>query len=219
MKVYLKNRKVYRIGINDADYVVEKGGDFCPYYLRWKTMLFRVYKKPYTCYKNTNVCDEWLVFSNFKKWMETKDWQGKHLDKDLLGDGTLYSPDTCCFIDPIVNSFIAKKPYIGKYEIGVSKSHNRYFARCSNPMTGKREVVGRFNCETAAMLAYKATKIRHTKSLAATQPEPIRSALLEKLGMGAAGVLDFDLESYTLSPELPKEQPIMTRKVDNDIPF
>lgn len=39
------------------------------------------------------------------------------------------------------------------------------------------------------------------------------------LGMGAAGILDFDLESYTLSPELPKEQSSVTRKVDNDIPF
>jgi len=111
---------VYGIGINDADYRVVKqeciNGKsrqtwMCPFYRKWKDMLKRCYSKRFhesrPTYKGCTVCEEWLTFSNFKSWMEKQDWEGKHLDKDLLiEDNKVYSPETCIFISPEVNTFI-----------------------------------------------------------------------------------------------------------------
>lgn len=85
-------------GISDADYVVcpTIGGKqvWCQYYRKWKSMLLRQTPKEWkrhTTYKGCKVCEEWRSFMAFRKWMMTQDWQGKQLDKDLLGDGKLYS--------------------------------------------------------------------------------------------------------------------------------
>lgn len=212
-----KSKKgVYGIGKNDADYPTQVNGKHCPYYLKWKTMLLRVVKKPYNCYDEVNVCEEWLTFSNFKSWMEKQDWEGKHLDKDLLGDGKLYSPDNCCFIDPVLNSFLAENP-VGKYKVGVGKNYNRYLARCCNPFTGERERLGTFGCETAAHLAYKRKKLEHAIELAKGLDPKLAKSLIGKftgLGSGKAGAVDFDLESYTLKPVEPQKAPVVESRDD-----
>ena len=69
---------VFGVGINDADYVikvkVDGGYQDCPYYLKWKEMLRRCYSNRvasyHPTYKDCYVCEDWLIFSNFKKWME-----------------------------------------------------------------------------------------------------------------------------------------------------
>lgn len=60
--------------------------------------------KKHPSYLGCKICNEWLVFSNFKAWMETQDWEGKELDKDIYGQ-ELYSPDTCLMVRPDVNKF------------------------------------------------------------------------------------------------------------------
>jgi len=35
-------------------------------------------------YEECIVCEEWLTFSNFKKWTEQQDWEDKQLDKDFF---------------------------------------------------------------------------------------------------------------------------------------
>ena len=92
---------VYGVGINDADYSVAKTEVIghvdgkrkqkrvwgCPYYEVWANMLKRCYsakcqgKQP--TYKGCSVSEEWLRFSNFGRWMEVQDFEGKQLDKDL----------------------------------------------------------------------------------------------------------------------------------------
>lgn len=54
-----------------------------------------------------SICDEWHIQSNFTKWFKNNYIQGWHIDKDLVGDGTLYSPNTCVFIPRSLNSVIA----------------------------------------------------------------------------------------------------------------
>jgi len=98
---------IYNIGIPDVDYPVAK----CPFYNRWKDMLKRCYSQKYLkkqpSYLGSSVCEEWKYLSNFKRWMEIQDWEGKHLDKDLLYPGNkIYSPNTCIFISPSLNSFM-----------------------------------------------------------------------------------------------------------------
>ena len=73
-------------------------------------------------YKGCSVSEEWLRFSNFKRWMEKQDWDGKQLDKDILFEGNkVYSAETCVFVTSVVNSFTsdsgAKR---GEWLIGVS---------------------------------------------------------------------------------------------------
>ena len=112
--------KLYGVGINDADYFVSRNekikGEWiqvwkCPYYSRWKDMLYRcyseTYQKKYHSYRGCSVCEEWHLFSNFKSWMETQDWEGKCLDKDLLVyKNKIYSPETCIFIDNSTNTLL-----------------------------------------------------------------------------------------------------------------
>lgn len=106
------------IGINDANYITNKyskiGGKIklvwrCPYYNTWSRMLNRCYGNSASPqYKDVEVCTEWLTFSNFKSWMEEQDWKDKELDKDLFGDGSIYSPDSCCFIPAHLNTLITE---------------------------------------------------------------------------------------------------------------
>lgn len=58
--------------------------------------------------------------------MTNQTWQDKDLDKDLLGNGKLYSPETCVFVDKEVNYTLTVKSNLGDLPIGVSVSHNKY---------------------------------------------------------------------------------------------
>lgn len=142
------SKLVCGVGINDADYATHiydsVGGKQrqlwrCPFYKKWKSMIERScsvkYKDAYPAYADVSVCDEWVYFSNFKSWMETQDWEGKELDKDILLIGNkIYSPDTCVFVDAKLNSFILdNSARRGNWPIGVyyDKRKNRYMSRCS----------------------------------------------------------------------------------------
>lgn len=117
---------VYGVDINDADYKVRDNKwingksvyvDKCKIYSFWASMLGRCYSEKFKdkqpTYHGCHVAKEWHLFSNFKAWMAAQDWQGNELDKDLLGNGKIYSPDTCCFISKSLNNFI-------KFDVGVS---------------------------------------------------------------------------------------------------
>ena len=156
----MKNKLVYGVGINDADYVLVIYKEFprtngkqnrkliwrCPFYDRWAAMLGRCFSNKFktVCptYKDITCCEEWLTFSNFKSWMEQQDWEGKHLDKDLLVyQNKTYSPETCVFITGNINSFITKRQASrGDYPLGVS------YKEKSNDMVNER-----FNCYRASI--------------------------------------------------------------------
>lgn len=85
----------------------------------WQGMIGRCYDPTNPGFRNysskgVRVCDRWLVFSNFvddfpklpgySKWVENPLYQ---LDKDKLGDGLLYSPETCCLISHEENTRLA----------------------------------------------------------------------------------------------------------------
>lgn len=129
-----KGGLVYGVGVNDADYYVTKESVVdgkrvtiwrCPYYIRWCAMLGRCYSKKYherqPTYKGCTVCEEWKYFSNFREWMEQRNWQDRDLDKDFLSEGNkIYGPDTCVFIPSKMNAFIiASSRAKGLYPIGV----------------------------------------------------------------------------------------------------
>mgnify|MGYP007057199411 CR=1 FL=1 len=170
-----KNNLVYEVGINDANYNVtlsEKvDGKWeiiyqCPYYRTWTHMLERCYSDKYherkPTYRECTVCEEWLTFSNFRKWMEQQDWENNQLDKDLLWFGNKeYNPNNCVFIPQIVNSFLTDRGNgRGEYPIGVSfhKKTRKFRAMCCNPFTKRQEHLGLFNGTDQAHSAWKERK-------------------------------------------------------------
>ena len=139
----------------------------CPYYVRWKSMLERCYsdkfhEKQHT-YKDCTVCEEWLYFSNFKRWMINQDWEGKHLDKDLLCKGnSVYSPSACVFVSRVVNNFtVDNHTSRGEYLLGVSwvKRTSKYVAAgIRDPITNITYSIGYFDTELEAHFAWKKRK-------------------------------------------------------------
>lgn len=129
------HRLVSGVGINDANYsvcVVDKSTNkivwSCPYYVKWANMLNRCYNKRYQkvqpTYKDKYVCEEWLIFSNFRAWMEDQVWDGLELDKDILVKGNkIYSPITCAFVPRKINMVLKDgKKSLENLPIGVVKA-------------------------------------------------------------------------------------------------
>jgi len=184
-------RKIHGVGINNADYFTQYKGVSCPYYHKWKKMLERCYsakwQKSKPTYSNCLVCVEWLTFSNFKDWMLTQDWEGKELDKDIISPGNkIYSPDTCMFVNRAINLLIQHKK--SKFATGVSY-HKRDKVFCAAvTYNGKHEHIGNYRTEMEAHNAYKMKKYKIIKDVAMTQPEPLKTALLNhKIGTNNAG--------------------------------
>lgn len=198
-----KPRLVYGVGINDADYVVKKIETIgykngkrkqkliweCPYYRVWKDMLTRCYstkfKERQPTYAGCSVSEEWLTFSNFRKWMEAQDFVGKQLDKDLLFEcNKVYSVETCVFVTQMVNSFtIDCRSSRGEWMVGVSwhKRANKFVSECSNPFTKKGEYLGLFNSELEAHEAWRKRKLELAYDLAAIQTdEKVAKALVNR---------------------------------------
>ena len=130
-------------------------------------------------YKGCSVCDEWLTFSNFRRWMETQDWEGKALDKDLLVyQNKIYSPETCCFISSKLNTFLVKSDKIrGDYPLGVSLHSDN---RCNSQALvafikdGRAsKYLGRFKDEMEAHRAWQLAKITYGEILISNQKDPV----------------------------------------------
>ena len=142
-------------------------------------MLARCYDDKYQdknkSYKDCSVCSEWLIFSNFKNWMKNQDWQGKHLDKDILVVGNKeYSEDRCVFISQELNSFMNDhKRRSGSYMVGVylDKPSGLFKAQCCDPLTKVRKFLGYHHEEINAHLAWKAYK--HSMALLLVESEDI----------------------------------------------
>ena len=157
---------VFGVGINDADYItqptVEGTRVVCPFYRKWKNMLKRCYSTKFQVtrptYKGCSVAEEWLTFSNFRKWMVEQDWKGNDLDKDLLLEGNkIYSSKTCVFICRALNSlFNESSAARGKLPLGVSNHGKNYQAHVNKD--GKLTYLGTFTTPEEAHAAWKKAK-------------------------------------------------------------
>ncbi|HZJ98329.1 MAG TPA: hypothetical protein VFD12_10930 [Oligella sp.] len=202
--INMKTKKlVCGIGLNDADYVVVKREEIgridgkrkqrqvwmCDYYQTWVDMLKRCYstkkQEKHPTYAGCTVATEWLTFSKFKTWMESQDWVGLQLDKDLLFQGNkIYSPDTCVFVSQTVNKFANDHGASrGEWKIGATwnKEKGKFQSQCSNPFTKKRGHLGYFDSEQEAHQAWLKRKLELAKELAAIQTDPrVAKALILK---------------------------------------
>lgn len=196
-------KKVCGVGINDVNYVVQKletigyvGGKqkqkrvwICPYYQTWRNMLERCYsdrfQKHRPTYKGCTVSEDWLTLSKFRAWMEKQDFEGKHLDKDLLfEDNKIYSAETCVFVTLLVNNFILDSGAAkGERLAGAHwcKNRRKFQSLCRNPFTKVREFLGYFTTEQEAHQAWLKRKSELAHELAAIQENPrVAKALIDR---------------------------------------
>jgi len=67
-------------------------------YQTWKDMLYRCNNKTNKYYgaKGVQVCVQWYDYDTFAEWSINNGYDDtKQIDKDIKGNGMLYSPDTC----------------------------------------------------------------------------------------------------------------------------
>lgn len=186
-KLHRKPKLVYGVGVNDADYAVcPKGADGkrrkSPYYRVWTNMLTRAYdpkchaKNP--TYIGVTVCEEWHSFMAFRAWMETQDWEGKQLDKDIIVPGNkVYSPTTCAFVPCQINSLLIDcAASRGELPVGVH-FHKRDKRFQANIREGsKKRYLGSFSTPEAAHLAWRKEKVRVVRTVARECDDPRVSA-------------------------------------------
>ena len=206
-----KPRKVYGVGINDADYAVRPRGPdgkevWCPYYRTWLDMLTRAYSHPflarYPAYSGVTVCEEWHSFMAFRAWMETQDWEGKQLDKDIIAPGNkVYSPDTCVFVSGELNKLLTDHAAArGEWPIGVSwhKGHNKLRAFIKEG--GKNRHLGYFTCPHEAHIAWRKAKVRIVRDAAREQDDPrVYAGLLRHAARIESGDYE-EIAAYTNTP-------------------
>ena len=167
-RAVLKTRRT-RYGLGIIDYPLAVKG--LKSFIAWNNMLRRCYnektRQTFPTYKDCRVCDEWLRFSNFKKWFDDNYIEGYHLDKDILVKGNkVYSPETCCFVPSEINKLLTKADKIrGNTPLGVGMCQNGlFFARIS--INKKLYILGTFTSKEDAFKVYKKAKEKHLQEVA-----------------------------------------------------
>jgi len=135
-------------------------------------------------YIGCSVAPEWHSFMTFRSWMMKQDWEGMHLDKDILVPGNkVYGPETCVFVDQATNNLLVNHPAKrGEYLIGVSwqKGAGKFEARVNNGK-GKKTYLGLFSTEEKAHAAYRKSKAAVLRAAAKEQKdERVKEALLKR---------------------------------------
>jgi len=173
-------------GINDADYPVysprdEDGKrDVCPIYQCWRDMIKRCHcpKSQARCktYVDCWVDERWCRFMVFRAWyLGQAPKSSDHLDKDFLGDGKLYSSETCCFMPQWLNNlFIDHVGERGSWPQGVCyhKQNGKYIAQIT--IKGKVVYIGSFDTPQEASEFYLEAKAAYVEELLAEFPQPPR---------------------------------------------
>lgn len=164
-----KRKLVLGVGVNDSEFMAEIRIDgkryVCPAYRAWKHILRRCYcpkflSKNHT-YSGVTVSDEWLLFSNFRKWWIENGASGWQIDKDLLTDSKVYSSESCIYVPRWLNNFTEDHGIArGEYLIGACYDTRRkcFVSQCSNP-EGGTAYVGSYATQQEAHDAWMARKI------------------------------------------------------------
>lgn len=189
---FVAEPSVYGVGVNDVGFIVGIGGKPVWQYDLWKGMLRRCFDRKYNqvfpTYKDVTCCEEWLSFGCFLEWVNKEvDYKGKptgfHLDKDVMVRGNkCYSPQTCCFVPPAVNSLLIDRcNFRGKWPVGVvfHKGVGKFVATVG--CNGKINHLGYFDNPENAFGVYKAAKEAQVKFVATRYKDVLKPAVYESL--------------------------------------
>lgn len=152
--------------VNDAPFNISKMVDgkrvYHEGYQSWVHMAHRCYgkvKEHYPTYSGAAVCDNWRSFMAFRAWWVGAYRDGWCLDKDILGDGKLYSPGTCIYIPQGLNKLLNTSPARrGAQPVGVTKFCGKYRAYVRNPVDDLHEFLGDFLTPELAHFAWRKRK-------------------------------------------------------------
>lgn len=153
-------------GINDV-----KGSSRTWQYSLWMNMLKRCYANNPgdPSYVGCEVSEHFLTLSNFISWVDKfgKPLKGWCLDKDLLGDGKIYSEHTCCFLPSIINLVFKSHNFstIGLLR-GVNQQPGSGRFKASRSMYGKTVCLGTYGTQEEAHQAYIEATESYVHSLA-----------------------------------------------------
>lgn len=184
---------VYGMGIMGLEGIMDKDTKkVSKAFKSWSHMLERCYTdrihKLRPTYIGCEVCEEWLYYTNFKKWYDNNYYKVEnecmHLDKDILHKGNkTYSPDNCIFVPQFINDLFTKRQNDrGEYPIGVSlrSNSNKYSCRC-NRNRGKSNYVESFNTPEEAFYRYKYIKEQYIKEVAEQYKDNIPNSLFNAM--------------------------------------
>ena len=143
-------------------------------YNAWEHMIKRCvdekFKSKNATYVDCSISEEFLNFQEFARFYTENKWTDEvNLipDKDIKIKGNkLYSKETVLLVDARINSLFTQRTNDrGKYLIGVTKKHGKFYARMSD---GKGDMVfiGSYDNEMEAFYAYKREKEKFIKQVA-----------------------------------------------------
>ena len=162
-------------GINDV-----KGSSRTWQYSLWMNMLKRCYGNypSDNGYVGCEVSEYFLTLSNFIAWVDKlgKPLKGWCLDKDLLGNGRLYSEDTCCFLPSIINLIFKNHNYssIGLLR-GVIQQPGSGRFKASRSMYGKTVCLGTYGTQEEAHQVYLDATTEYVHKLAEEYKDVLNS--------------------------------------------
>lgn len=94
-----------------------------PLFQIWKAIISRCYNSRDISYKRygakgVTMCDEWRNdFLSFNNWCLANGWsKGMQIDKDKIGTGKFYSPETCVIISRQENCWLRKTSRMVEYD-------------------------------------------------------------------------------------------------------
>ena len=164
-------RPMCGVGINDLQEEIHTvKGVRSHSYSAWSSMIHRCYYKTRgITYIGCEVCKEWLLFSNFKKWFDDPAngyKEGYQLDKDIIVKGNkVYSPQTCCLVPKTLNTVFTKSQNKrGPLPIGVARNAKAFQAYIN--INGKRKGLGTYKTPEEAFYKYKEAKEAYIKEIA-----------------------------------------------------
>lgn len=135
-------------------------------YKVWRAMISRCYsvitqaKQP--TYEKCSVSAEWDCFSNFLAFYEANHFEGAEIDKDILGDGTLYSPSTCLFVTKKLN-LAWRGAQQRSNDVGVTWHRRQKKWQVTLCIDGKNRHLGYYDTTEEAKDVYKNEKIKLLK--------------------------------------------------------
>lgn len=152
-------------------------------YSAWTNMLSRCYDKNYIAphlYENSTVCEEWYNFQVFAEWYTTElnyvGWEGRiNTDKDIIGDGSRYSPETCCLVPVQINSSVVQTRN-GKFLPGVYKSGGNF-----RVVPGYSTSNISFSSELDAHMSFVGSKANRVIEIANEYKDKIKPIVYETL--------------------------------------
>lgn len=157
-------------------------------YKVWKDMLQRCYDEKtllrYPTYRSCKVCDEWLVFKNFADWYDDNYIEGYQIDKDIIGNGKLYSPSTCCFVPNKINNLLHTNSKKNKstLPVGVQLQDGKYRVMI-NAGINKKLHIGYFDDVNNASEAYTNAKKKYVLSIIDSYclPDAVKNKIIDKI--------------------------------------